>query len=212
MARSAPTLATAEHRSERGSGVVNLTDPLPLTTPGNELEELDAQMALLADGDRSAIEPLFRALWPVILACCKRALGDLDDANDAAQQAMEKIFTESVRYDRTRRALPWAAAIASWECRTIRRRHQRARTVAVDLVPDVASSDMTPEDAAIVGELLGVAERALGTLSAADREVVRQTFTEEVRERVSVTGATLRKRRERALHRLREAWRKVYGR
>src|ERR1017187_5865902 len=67
---------------------------------GDELQELDRQMALLADGDRSAIEPLFRALWPVIQGCCKRALGDGADADDAAQQAMEKIFNEASRYDR----------------------------------------------------------------------------------------------------------------
>jgi RNA polymerase sigma-70 factor (ECF subfamily) len=76
----------------------------------DDLEELDRRMALLADGDRSEIEPIFRALWPVIQACCRRALGDEADADDAAQQAMAKIFKEASRYDRTRPALPWAAA------------------------------------------------------------------------------------------------------
>ena len=50
----------------------------------DELQELDRQMALLADGDRSAIEPLFRTLWPVIHAYCKRVLGAGVDAEDAA--------------------------------------------------------------------------------------------------------------------------------
>jgi RNA polymerase sigma-70 factor (ECF subfamily) len=178
----------------------------------DDLEELDRRMALLADGDRSEIEPIFRALWPVIQACCRRALGDEADADDAAQQAMEKIFKEASRYDRTRPALPWAAAIASWECRTVRRWRQRSRTVPTEVAPEAASPGTTPEDAAIVGELLAAAETVFGTLSATDRDVIQQTFAEEVHERVSVSGPTLRKRRERALHRLRDAWRKAYGR
>ena len=84
--------------------------------------------------------------------------------------------------------------------------------MAVDVVPEIESQTMTPEDAAIAGELLGAAEVVFGTLAAADRQVLEQTFAEEVGERLSVSGPTLRKRRERALHRLREAWRKVNGR
>ena len=182
------------------------------TTTVNDLEELDRQMALLADGDRSVIEPIFRALWPVVQACCQRALGHEADADDAAQQAMERIFKEASRYDRTRPALPWAAAIASWECRTVHRRRQRARTVPIEGAPEAESPGMTPEDAAIVTELLSAAESVYGTLSAVDRDVIQQTFAEEVHDRASVSGATLRKRRERALHRLRAAWRKAYGR
>jgi RNA polymerase sigma factor (sigma-70 family) len=180
--------------------------------PVNDLGEIDRQMALLADGDRSAIEPLFRALWPIIRASCKRALGDDADADDAAQQAMEKIFNEASRYDRSRRALPWAFAIASWECRTVRQRRRRARTVTLETADDVTSQGMTPEDAAIVTESVDAAEALLGTLSTVDRQVLRQTFADEVRERASTSGPTFRKRRERALHRLRDAWRKVYGR
>jgi RNA polymerase sigma factor (sigma-70 family) len=212
MMSPAPSLAIDVASTRDPSIAVTSTHPARSTASVDDLEELDRQMALLADGDRSAIEPLFRALWPVIQACCKRALADEADADDAAQQAMEKIFNEASRYDRSRRALPWAAAIASWECRTIRRRHQRARTIAIEVAPDVASQAMTPEDAAMVGELVGAAETVFGTLSAADREVIQLTFAEEVNERVSVSGPTLRKRRERALHRLRDAWRKVYGR
>ena len=84
--------------------------------------------------------------------------------------------------------------------------------VAVDALPEVASQALTPEDTAVVRDLLGATEVVFGTLSAADREVIEQTFTEEVSERLGGAGPTLRKRRERALHRLRDAWRKVYGR
>lgn len=180
-------------------------------TPAHELGELDRQMERLADGDRAVIEPLFRVLWPVVQACCRRSLGAGVDADDAAQQAMERIFKEASLYDRTRRALPWAAAIASWECRTMRRRRQRDRTVGIESVSEPASEARTPEDAAIVGELLAAAEETFGTLSDVDRAAIEQTFVEELSERDSLSGPTLRKRRQRALYRLRQAWRKVYG-
>jgi RNA polymerase sigma-70 factor (ECF subfamily) len=178
----------------------------------DELKVLDEQMALVADGDRSAVTPLFRALWPIVHAYCERALGAGADADDAAQQSMEKAFLEASRYDRARPALPWALAIALWECRTVRRRNQRARTTPLEGAPDRASGDASPEDAAIHGELVREARTLLETLSPADREVLLATFSEEVDVRGEVSGATLRKRRERALHRLRAAWREIYGR
>jgi RNA polymerase sigma-70 factor (ECF subfamily) len=189
-------------RDDRRTVVANLED----------LELLDHQMARLADGDRSVVEPLFRALWPAIHTYCERVLGVGADADDAAQQAMEKVFQQASRFDRNRRALPWALAITLWECRTVRRRNQRARAVGVESVPDVASGAMNPEDATIHAQLVAEAQALLATLSPNDRQVLEDTFAEEVEGRLSVPGPTKRKRRERAIRRLREAWRLLYGR
>jgi RNA polymerase sigma-70 factor (ECF subfamily) len=49
---------------------------------------------------------------------------------------------------------------------------------------------------------------ALGELSEADRETLIATFWDEA---ASVSGATLRKRRERALDRLKKTFRRLYG-
>ena len=57
-------------------------------------------------------------------------------------------------------------------------------------------------------QLLTAAVEALGDLSVEDREVLLATFWEEV---ASVSGATLRKRRERALKRLRDTFKRIYG-
>jgi len=48
----------------------------------------------------------------------------------------------------------------------------------------------------------------MGQLSDPDREVLVATFADES---LSISGATLRKRRERALRRLRDAFRRLYG-
>lgn len=69
------------------------------------------------------------------------------------------------------------------------------------------SAGPTPEDSAIVRELEEGAAGLLGTLSALDRE----TILAMVHEREGRGGATFRKRLQRALVRLRSAWRLGYG-
>jgi RNA polymerase sigma factor (sigma-70 family) len=178
----------------------------------DDLTQLDQQMARVADGDRTLIQPLFRALWPFVHGYCERALGGGADADDAAQEAMAKVFVEVVRYDKTRRAVPWAIAIAVWECRTVRRRRHRARTVPLDAAANSSAPERTPEEAIIVRDLLDAAGIAFDQLSPVDREVLRLTFEQDIEAHTGASGPTLRKRRERAIGRLRETWRRLYGR
>ena len=78
------------------------------------LHILDAAMLRLADGDRSASSSVFSALWPELVTFAERALGKGPDADDAAQQALEKIFAQAADYDPGRSALAWALAITAW--------------------------------------------------------------------------------------------------
>jgi RNA polymerase sigma-70 factor (ECF subfamily) len=162
-------------------------------------------MARLAQGDRSAFTAVFQALWPRTLKLCAGILKNDADAADAAQQALTKILERASEYDPRRPALPWALGVASWECRTVLKRRARRREVAVD--EGLLGAVSEPEDA-VERQLLEAAVTALGTLSDTDKETLLATFWEEA---ASVGGATLRKRRERALVRLRDAFRRLYG-
>jgi len=166
---------------------------------------LDALMARLADGDRAAFPRVFELLWGPIHRLCCSLLKNEADAADAAQEAMQKIFERASDYDRTRPAMPWAMAIAAWESRTLARKRTRRREAA-DAGPDPAGEH--PEEAFVRRNLTTAALSALGELSEADREALVATFWEEA---ASVSGATLRKRRERALDRLRTTIRRLYG-
>jgi RNA polymerase sigma-70 factor (ECF subfamily) len=166
-------------------------------------------MARLADGDRSVFTQVFELLWPRIHGLCRSLLQDQADAADAAQEAMQKILERApLDYDRTRPALPWALAIAGWECRTLARKRSRRREVsALDDNPPGVPGD---EEAAVVQrDLLRAVLQALGELSETDREALVATFRDEAA--ASVSGATFRKRRERALERLRGTFRRLYG-
>jgi len=162
-------------------------------------------MARLADGDRAAFPGVFRALWPKIRDLCASLLRHGPDAEDAAQQAMEKILTRASDYDRERPALPWALAIAAWECRTVARRRERWREVESG-GPAESGSTESLEEQFIHRELHAAARAALGELSEADRAALVAAYWEESRS----GEAAARKRRQRALERLRAAFRRLY--
>lgn len=173
---------------------------------------LDDAMARLADGDRGAFAAVFGALRPVLESFCRRSLGSNADADDAAQEALEKVFSRASQYDRTRPAIAWALAIAAWECRTVKRQHQRSRVRALAADDhEFASEGPTPEDIAVHHELDAAVMAALEGLSASDRATLRAAFFEMVEDGLHVADATLRKRKERAIARLRDVWRQLYG-
>jgi RNA polymerase sigma-70 factor, ECF subfamily len=167
--------------------------------------ELDSLLAQLAEGDRAAFSEVFRLLWPPLLRLCNGMLKNEADAADAAQQALEKVLTRCQEYDRKRPALPWALAIAAWESRTLAKQRSRRRELPDEQVPEPMVG--SEEDVAHQ-QLLSAAVGALGDLSEEDREALVATFWEEA---ASVKGATLRKRRERALKRLRDTFKRLYG-
>ena len=169
-------------------------------------DSLDGLVARLADGDRSVFTAVFRALWPPILRLCRAMLKNEADAADAAQEAMEKILARASDYDRNRPALPWALAIAGWECRTILRKRTRRRETSEDEAREPSVENVEEEFAR--KDLVSAAVDAMGQLSDTDREVLVATFTDES---LNIAGATLRKRRERALRRLKDAFRRLYG-
>ena len=175
--------------------------------------DLNRLMARLADGDRSAFPLVFRELWPRLRAFCASLLKHRDDAEDAAQRAMEKVLTRAADYDPERPALAWALSIAAWECRTLARWRQRRAEINVEHAAEGA--DRTPgggfaadaEEELLRAELDRAALSALAELSETDRAVLVGAFWQEA----AAGGATARKRRQRALERLRLAFRRLYG-
>jgi RNA polymerase sigma-70 factor (ECF subfamily) len=119
---------------------------------------------------------------------------------------MEKVLARASSYDATRPAMPWALAIAAWECRTLRQARRRRRETPEELVKEPMTSGAEEEIAQ--RDLTQAALDALGHLSEADKETLLATFWEES---AAVSSATFRKRRERAVRRLREAFRRIYG-
>jgi RNA polymerase sigma-70 factor (ECF subfamily) len=161
---------------------------------------LNAQLGALQAGDRSAFDAVFRGLWPVVLGFARRAAPP-DEADDVAQTAMVKLFEQVHRYDPQRDGVAWALTLTAWECRTARRRRSRRREASLDAA---AAADGS-EDRMLERLLFEEARALLSTLSPLDQETLEAFMNDTGR------GATFRKRKERALGRLRQAWRMMHG-
>jgi RNA polymerase sigma factor (sigma-70 family) len=163
-------------------------------------------MSQVAAGNEAAVEPLYAALWPRLLAYCQRILRVEQDAEDAAQKALLALFSEAPRYEPGKSALGWALSFAYWECRTVlsERRREAARHRA--RVQVQAATQGTPDPEQLLSE------RRLEELAA---EVLKQFSPDERRllgAQDGAWGSTLqalspsarRKRKQRLLQRLRE--------
>lgn len=154
--------------------------------------QLRADLARVADGDRAALEPAFVRLHPLVLGFCRRVL-DGPTAEDAAQDALVNLFAHAGDYDAERDPVPWALAFASNACRTARKRVIR-RKESADIPELPGDSDL------LDAELRAAVRSTLATLSPLDAETLALAMGDRP------TGATFRKRLERASARFRAAW------
>jgi RNA polymerase sigma-70 factor (ECF subfamily) len=170
---------------------------------GDFKPRLNALMRRLADGDRTALAPAFEMLWPAVRRFALRALNESPDAEDAAQQALLKLFAQVAQYDAERDALAWALSVTAYECRTWRKQRARRRETVETAARDRSDPAADPEAAAIARDLEQAAREVLQSLSALDVATLEAVIGGE---RPAIAGATFRKRVARALERLRAAW------
>ena len=171
-------------------------------------EQLQLAMAALASGDRSAFHPVFAALWPFLRRFSERMLQDRDLAQDAAQTALLKLLVHATDFRPDRDVVAWALGFASFEClsarnRTARRREQRDAPNLATLAGDRPS----PEEALVEADLRAAAVEVLGVLRPQDVETINLALAGPRQ----AASPAFRKRLQRALERLRVAWRQTHG-
>ncbi|HET9157085.1 MAG TPA: sigma-70 family RNA polymerase sigma factor [Myxococcaceae bacterium] len=174
-----------------------------------ERERLQQSMVALARGDRSAFRPVFDGLWPLLLRFCRRSLGEAPLAEDAAQGALMKLLFHASEFQPDGDVVAWALGVAAFECRSLRnRRTRRAEAPAGQELAAVALNHPSPEAAVIDADLGAALREVMHGLRPLDRETLLQALGH-----ASPTASTpaFRKRLQRALERLRQAWRHTHG-
>ncbi|HEY2749431.1 MAG TPA: sigma-70 family RNA polymerase sigma factor [Polyangia bacterium] len=174
--------------------------------------ELQRSLGRLADGDRAAFRPVFELAWPRVREVAARMMRDAADAEDAAQSALLKLFERASEFDPARDALAWIVGIVSYECLTLRKKRARRReTGEAAALAGRDDGARGAEELLIARELEAVALAVLGSLRDEDRRTLRIAIFGEGGDcgdgARDVAPATWRKRLERALVRLRAAWR-----
>lgn len=169
----------------------------------DERRALNAAMAKLAAGDRSQIDGVYARLDGPVRRFCARMLGAGPDAEDASQEALYELYGKVSEYDTRRDALAWALTIATWECRTVRKRRSRSKTSPLD-AEATAHHGRDPSSEAESRELEQALVAAIGELRHEDRGVLEQVLDD------TRGDVAFRKRKQRMLERLRALVRRTY--
>lgn len=171
----------------------------------NDREAANGALRRLQVGDRAAAKIVFELLWPMMLSFSRRALRDASKAQDAAQDALMKLFEQAADFRQGGDAMAWALEITAWECRTeLRREHRSAHAPADDPAEAPLAADALLERQELVRSM----GETLGQLSAPDRLLIESILKDAY---PSKPDAAMRKRRQRALERLRRIWSVLYG-
>ena len=170
----------------------------------SERKQVTAWLTRLADGDRSAFDALFEALWPRLRQFIGAQLPG-SESEELAQEVLVRLFERANEFTPGRDGLAWAYGIAGYEVLSARKRRHCRREDPLEMSAVLEHADpAVPIDEMPAAEELWLSvERCVGALSAEDAATVRATLGGE---RFAVSAATFRKRLSRALARLREQW------
>jgi RNA polymerase sigma-70 factor (ECF subfamily) len=191
-----------------------VTPPSPPPSPASESEQVDERAAVEAvlAGDRDAFRLLVEHESAAVIRACHRILGDIHEAEDAAQEAFVTAFRSLAGW---RGDGPFGAWLTRIAVRIALRRAQRRRDVTwidptdpssgIDLPggPDPAITSLRAERAAAV-------RAAVSRLDEPYREVIALRVVGELSldEIAAQTGrplGTVKTHLRRGLHRLRSA-------
>jgi RNA polymerase sigma-70 factor, ECF subfamily len=157
----------------------------------------DAELVASArTGSPVAFTALVETYQNPIYNLCYRMLGDPGEAEDAAQEAFLRAYSQLHRYDPTRPFKTWLFAIASHHC-IDRLRRRRVTWLGIDEEPVMTHPALFeprpgPEQMAVRQEEEAAVQAALAVLSPRDRSaiVMRYWYDMSYEEIARVTGST----------------------
>jgi RNA polymerase sigma factor (sigma-70 family) len=173
-------------------------------------EALRAAMLRLAEGDKAALEEIYRATRVKLFGICLRILGDRKEAEDALQDVYINLWQRADRYDPTRASpIAWLAAFA--RNRAIDRlRTGKVRSGAVPVEEAAPLADEAPLAEALLIDLERNAQihTCLGALDDRTQGHIRAAFFEgrtyaQLAEAADVPLGTMKSWIRRGLMRLR---------
>jgi len=168
-------------------------------------QSLDELLARLRSGDRSAFDPAYELIGPVVMAFIRKGLSVEAERDDAFQNTMLRVFGRVSDYQAGTDPHAWVLTLAAFEVATLRKRSARehVRQEGEAALTGLPGSDDL-EASVLARESLHRLEGAVAQLSASDQRVLLSV--EE-----GPRPPRERKQKQRALERLRQLWRALNG-
>jgi RNA polymerase sigma-70 factor (ECF subfamily) len=130
--------------------------------PGGRDSALEAARA----GDRAAFDLLMRRHERLVLATANRLAGNLEDAEDAAQEVFLRLYRNLGRLE-SRNLAAWLYRVTVNVCHDARRR--RPRAIPVEEAPELAAAGADPHGSLDEAERRALLLRSLRLLSEKER-------------------------------------------
>ena len=175
-----------------------------------ERADINILMIRLADGDRTAFDSIYEAVWPLVHRFAKKITANKTDSEDIAQHALMKVFSRASEFRRDGDALSWILGITAYECKTVRQKTRRRKEQFQEHNDFDKKSEpsRSAEELLIANSLASAIKEVLAGLSEEDQETIRIAINDL--SRPDIPAATFRKRLERSFDRLRKTWRERY--
>jgi RNA polymerase sigma-70 factor, ECF subfamily len=175
---------------------------------GNESEWLrNAQK-----GDSQAFTCLVETYEKPVYNLCYRMLGNVQDAEDAAQETFLRAYQSLRRYDTNRSFSTWLLSIAAHYCiDQIRKRRVTIVSVEELPVPDLPEPTPGIETSLSRKEEQARIQNVLGILDPIDKAAIVMYYWydfsyEEISQALSLTMSALKSRMHRSRHAMAEEW------
>jgi RNA polymerase sigma factor (sigma-70 family) len=188
-----------------------------MSEPSGSPERTAEIIARVIAGDRTAFEEIVLLHERRVLTLALRLLGDVDDAQDAAQDVFLRAFKYLRRFDVSKPLEPWLVRVTVNVCRSVGRKRQRNRNAFVqnDSVEPVDPSN-SPHGHLHVEQQKKLLYRALAGLAEKERTAVvlrdiEGFTTAEVAEMLGSAEATVRSQISAARLKMRKAIERIKG-
>jgi RNA polymerase sigma-70 factor, ECF subfamily len=135
----------------------------------------EALMARIARGDEPAYRQLARRHLPVAVALARRVLGNTADAEDVAQEAMLRVWTNAPRWQPLALFRTWFRRVVVNLCLD---RKRRAQWVDLEAVGEIVDPAANAGEQVERGERDELVRAAIGKLPARQRAAIVLTYSE----------------------------------
>lgn len=175
-----------------------------------ERAALSSALARVADGDRAALQEVYRRTSAKLYSVCLRIFPEPEDAQDVLQDAYINVWQRAGSFDPAR-ASPITWLVTLTRNRAIDRLRQRGKRIMTPIedVHDLADDRPDAEACLIAADSDARVHGCVETLAKGDASLIRTAFFDgatyaDIAERADIPLGTIKSRMRRALIKLRD--------